>query len=92
VSGADLATVAGVALAVVAVGGGLVAFGKWIYNRGADDKQLSLELKNNTQATKDLTASFHRVLDMQNQQGVTLHDHGRRLDGHDQQIAELKAR
>lgn len=59
-SAADAATVA---LAIIAGVGVLAAIVRWFYNRGGAEKQFTIALKQNTEATKELSTAFHSFRD-----------------------------
>lgn len=61
-----VASVSGVALAVVAIVGLVVALLRWFFTRGADEREMEIAVRDNTEATRELsknlgdfTAVFH---------------------------------
>lgn len=47
------------ALAIIAFAGLLVAIVSWFFRRGADEREMTIALKQNTTATTELTSAFH---------------------------------
>lgn len=52
-----------VALAVVGVFGLAAAFIKWFFQRGADEREFAVALRDNTEAVKELANEFRRFRD-----------------------------
>jgi hypothetical protein len=69
-------TIATVVLAVVAILGLVAAGIGWLFRRGADEKELSIAIRDNTSATRELSGDFRSFKDWTVGQ---LHDHDIRL-------------
>lgn len=79
-SGGGIETIGTVILAIVAIVGLLFAGMGWLYKRGADERELTLSIKQHTEATDNLAKSVDNLSDRHTQLE-------RRVDNHDTRIA-----
>ena len=85
---ATVAAVSGAILATVAVIGLGAAGIRWFFKRGADEREMTIAVKDNTEATRELTSLFNEF-----RVAVTdrFHIADMRLADHDSRINRLEA-
>lgn len=65
-SPAELQGLGTVALTIVAIIGIVAAVVRWFYKRGSQEADVVIALRENSQATKDLTLAFHTFKEISN--------------------------
>ena len=90
----DAATLATIIISVTAVIGLIGAGVAWFYKRGGQEREFSIELRANTQATTELNASFTRFMDrtqtLQEATTAKLADHETRITVSERDIRDLR--